>query len=287
MLAGMTIPDPPRVATSRNRPGAPGFGVVAGLGADILEPLAREVVRLGYGSFWANDGGRPGADGLADLAVVHSVAPDLPLGVGVLPLDVRTPDAIADEVHRLELPVDRLWLGVGSGGGTKPIGIVRAGIGELRRHLPEARILVGALGPQMLRLAGELADGVLLNWTVPSRIPWAREQLDEGVGTAGRDPRAIEVWAYVRCAVGPDARARIGGEAARYSKTPQYGRAIEALGVPLESIGMAATDPTGDGLAPQIESYRAALDGLVIRALPAGPTLADLVAIARAAALHG
>src|ERR1700757_2710288 len=33
--------------------------------------------------------------------------------------------------------------------------------------LPPAPVCLAALGPQMLRLAGEIADGVLLNWATP------------------------------------------------------------------------------------------------------------------------
>ena len=34
--------------------------------------------------------------------------------------------------------------------------------------LPPVPVYLAALGPQMLRLAGETADGVLLNWATPS-----------------------------------------------------------------------------------------------------------------------
>ena len=36
--------------------------------------------------------------------------------------------------------------------------------------LPPAPVYLAALGPQMLRLAGEIADGTLLNWATPERI---------------------------------------------------------------------------------------------------------------------
>src|SRR6478735_6228102 len=35
--------------------------------------------------------------------------------------------------------------------------------------LPPAPVYLAALGPQMLRLAGEIADGALLNWATPER----------------------------------------------------------------------------------------------------------------------
>ena len=257
-----------------------GVGVPAGDGPGILEPLAAEVARLGYESFWCNDSARPEGDGLADLAVVHRVAPSLVLGVGVVPLDRRPPARIADDVTRLGLPVAQLRLGIGSGAeAAHPLALVRAGVGELRAGLPGARVFVAALGPRMCELAGEVADGVLLNWALPARLDWARERIRAGATAAGRDLDAIEVWAYVRSAVGPDARARLAVEAARYARSPAYGRQFSAMDAPLEAVGVAGPD-----LGRQLEAYRVRLDGVVVRALPATPTLDDLLAIAVAAA---
>lgn len=42
------------------------------------------------------------------------------------------------------------------------------------------RIVVGALGEAMLRLAGEVADGVLLNYIPADHVPWAVEQVHRG-----------------------------------------------------------------------------------------------------------
>jgi alkanesulfonate monooxygenase SsuD/methylene tetrahydromethanopterin reductase-like flavin-dependent oxidoreductase (luciferase family) len=44
------------------------------------------------------------------------------------------------------------------------------------------KIIVGALGEQMLRLAGELTDGVLLNYLPASQVPWCAEQVRRGGG---------------------------------------------------------------------------------------------------------
>jgi probable F420-dependent oxidoreductase len=55
------------------------------------------------------------------------------------------------------------------------------------------KIFVAALNEQMLRLAGELADGALLNYLPASLVPWCVERVREG-GDA-------RVYAYVHCAV--------------------------------------------------------------------------------------
>jgi alkanesulfonate monooxygenase SsuD/methylene tetrahydromethanopterin reductase-like flavin-dependent oxidoreductase (luciferase family) len=42
------------------------------------------------------------------------------------------------------------------------------------------KIVVGALNPKMLRLAGEVADGVLLNYLPASHVPWSIEHVRAG-----------------------------------------------------------------------------------------------------------
>jgi alkanesulfonate monooxygenase SsuD/methylene tetrahydromethanopterin reductase-like flavin-dependent oxidoreductase (luciferase family) len=256
--------------------GSLGFGVVAGLGRDLLEPLARTVAGLGFETFWINDGGRPEADGLAGLAAVHASAPRLALGVGVVPLDRRNPSDIAAEVTRLGLPLDQLRLGVGSGSAKRPLELVRTGVAALRQELPAARIFIAALGPRMSRLAGEIADGVLFNWAVPGRLEVLSALAADGEREGGCGP--IERWAYVRTTVGPGARARLAAEARRYAGTPAYGRAFDAMGVPFRQVGVA-----GEDLARQLLPYRRILDGVVVRALPAAWQLAQLVEIGRSA----
>ena len=56
------------------------------------------------------------------------------------------------------------------------------------------KVVVGALNPAMLRLAGEVADGVLLNYLPASHVPWSVEQV-----RAGGD---AEIYAYVHAGVG-------------------------------------------------------------------------------------
>src|SRR5262245_9363141 len=46
------------------------------------------------------------------------------------------------------------------------------------KHVP--KIVIGALNTEMLRLAGEVADGVLLNYLPASHVPWSVEQVRKG-----------------------------------------------------------------------------------------------------------
>ena len=69
---------------------------------------------------------------------------------------------------------------------------------------PRTPVYLGALGPQMLRLAGQLADGAALNWCTPEQIAWSRERVAEGEAKAGREPGSVKVVEYIRICVDED-----------------------------------------------------------------------------------
>jgi alkanesulfonate monooxygenase SsuD/methylene tetrahydromethanopterin reductase-like flavin-dependent oxidoreductase (luciferase family) len=73
--------------------------------------------------------------------------------------------------------------------------------------LPPAPVYLAALGPQMLRLAGEVADGALLNWATPARIAFSRARIDEGSVRAGREPGTVPMTMYIRVCVDDDVAA--------------------------------------------------------------------------------
>jgi 5,10-methylenetetrahydromethanopterin reductase len=89
-------------------------------------------------------------------------------------------------------------------------------------------VYLAALGPQMLRLAGEVADGALLNWATPERIAASRERIDAGAARAGRDPGAVPMTMYIRVCIDDDvaaAREAFGAQVLGYAMgrpgTPQ------------------------------------------------------------------
>src|ERR1700742_5078399 len=86
--------------------------------------------------------------------------------------------------------------------------------------LPPAPVYLAALGPQMLRLAGETADGVLLNWATPERIAASRAQGDTGGAPAGRAPGSVPLTMYIRVCIDDDvaaARRAFGGQVIGYA----------------------------------------------------------------------
>ena len=75
--------------TSSGTVGALGLGVDAGLPPRVARELAVRCAELGYGSLWSND--ETEASGLETLAQFAAGAPQLDLGVGVLPIDQHPP----------------------------------------------------------------------------------------------------------------------------------------------------------------------------------------------------
>ena len=255
--------------------GPRGLGVTAGLDPGVAAGLAARCAELRFDSLWSND--EPTAPGLETLAHFAAGAPQLELGVGVLPLDRHRPAQIAAEIDQLGLDPTKLWLGIGSGRLRPQLEPVRQAIAELRDLLPDARIVVGAMRPALCRLGGTLADGVLLNWMLPGQAEHARGWVHEGAGRAGRTPPISAL--YVRVAVGPGATQRLLDEEGRYRRMDAAHFA--AMDVPLGAVGVAAM---GRGEVVEVLApYQAAVDLPIVRVLAPGE-LAPLVAVAEAAA---
>lgn len=258
-----------------------GFGLVARPDPDPAElgPIGARLEALGYAELWANDG--RGRSGLGTLRAAAGTSRRLDLCLGVAPLSEKSPEELATEVERCGLPPERLVLGVGTGSAAS-LAMVRDSVAALRQLLPAVRLAVAALGPRMCRLAGEVADVVLLNWAGPERISWSRDRIREGALAADRPmPR---VACYVRVALGPDAAQRVAAEADRYRRRPRtYARLFDEQGGEARPGAVAATLP--EQVPELLAPYRAALDSCVVRALPVTRTTDELLAIAAAAAM--
>ncbi|MXZ47391.1 MAG: LLM class flavin-dependent oxidoreductase [Chloroflexi bacterium] len=120
------------------------------------------------------------------------------------------------------------------------------------RPLRPTPIYVAAIGPRALRLAGAVADGVLLNAYVPAAyIPRAVAEVRAGAEEAGRDPDAIDIacMLVVRltddpASMLPQLRARLAGIMAE----PHVGELMaEWGGLDLGNLdALRAADAAGD-----------------------------------------
>lgn len=237
-----------------------GFGITAAVPHDVVRQLAIDVERAGYSSFWVND--MPQADGLATLAEAAAVTSTLVLGVGVIPLDRRPAETIASDVAALGLPLDRLLLGVGGGGSHAALARVRSGAAALT-DLVGARVVVGALGPKMSALAGEVADGVLLNWMTPA---YAAEAGHDVAAAAARSGRAGPLlMSYVRCGFLPAAERRLREELQRYDGLAYFADHERRMGVSAYASSVLRDD--ADALQRSIVAYESVLDETIVRAI--------------------
>lgn len=252
------------------------FGVAAGLDPEVAAPLARRCAELGYHSLWSND--HPGALGLETLAVFAEAAPDPQLGVAVMALDRHEPAAINDEIKRLGLDRDRLWLGVGAGFSKKPLTRMSDAVGQLRDAIPGVRLVLAAMGPKMCALAGGSYDGAFFNWMTPGFAKDARHNVEDGAGLGGTPP----VFGYVRVAVGHDAPGRLAKEESFYRDLHAgYRNHFDRLGEPEGTVGIATADRTATQRA--LAGYDEVLDVTVVRGL-ASARAETMIAVAEAAA---
>ena len=170
------------------------------------------------------------------------VTEGLTTGIAVSPVMYRTPVAFAMSGGTLsQWTGGKFIMGIGSGGAYRPrarqaLGVPRlSALALMRDYLTTVRALVagdrvdyqgevvtlkgarlgispapktpvylGALGPEMCRLAGELADGVCLNWCNPERIAWSRERIAEGAAKSGRASSDVTVMEYIRVCIDDD-----------------------------------------------------------------------------------
>jgi len=206
------------------------YGSLGVFGPGAVREIARSAEDLGFSSFWTVEA--TGTDAFTLLGSVSAVAPRLDLGTGIIPIQLRAPTLTAMTATTLQAlsPDQNVWLGLGVSAPAilkqhgespvqRPIKMMREYVALLRECLSgetvtfegdfwqvkrfrlamrvgeaKPKIVMAALNPQMLKLAGEIADGVLLNYLPASHVATSVAKIREG-GNA-------KIFAYVHAAVG-------------------------------------------------------------------------------------
>jgi 5,10-methylenetetrahydromethanopterin reductase len=118
--------------------------------------------------------------------------------------------------------------------------------GHMRTPPVRVPIYVGAMGPRMLELAGETADGALPLLFPPEHFPAAAAQVALGAARAGRDPAAIDLAACIWCSIDADAnRAR----RALAAKIAYYGASFSPVLLAEASLSPADFRPLQEAMA--------------------------------------
>jgi alkanesulfonate monooxygenase SsuD/methylene tetrahydromethanopterin reductase-like flavin-dependent oxidoreductase (luciferase family) len=249
------------------QPEATAFAIRDPLPWGDLSAIARAAEVAGYSALFLPE--ITGRDTLVALGALAGETTDLLLGTGVVPMRARTPALLAMAAATVqERSGGRLVLGLGTGDAGRGalaelhelVDAVRALLrGEAVRRRGRAVSLalrvaepppvwIAALGPRAMRLAGGVADGVLLNWCPPERVAFARARVAEGASEAGRDPSEVAVAVYVRSWVGSDegeAMSVLRAAAGEYARYPAYARQFEQVGLGAEARAAVAAVRAG------------------------------------------
>jgi len=194
-------------------------------------------------------------DTLATLTGLAGETTSILLATGVVPLPSRSPSLLAMAAATAqERSGGRVILGIGTGpsgpgalerlrevvtalrwlfaGGEATLDGKRLDLGLVPAAPPP--IWIAALGPRAGRLAGQIADGVILNWCTPERVVTARAEVAEGAEAAGRDPADVTVAVYVRSCLDGDPATRrdaVRPVVAGYAGSAAYARQFASLGL--------------------------------------------------------
>jgi 5,10-methylenetetrahydromethanopterin reductase len=191
------------------------------------------------------------------------------LGTAITNIYLRHPSLLANETAALhEFTGGRFILGLGTGhrpgnaalgidmgGPADPMKKMRETVGALRRMFdgrtnpkisdPQPIFLAGVSRP-MVRLAGEIADGVIFNFFPPERVKAALAELKQGAQKAGRDVRDVVPTLFATAFISSDieaARRPARTLLSRYGAMPYYGNMFAAAGFEREMSGIrSATD---------------------------------------------
>lgn len=228
--------------------------------------IAIEAERLGYQSAWLAEVN--GQDAITNICAVIAATNTIQLATGIVGIYVRDPLLMAMTINAMtEYAAGRVTWGLGTSTPViverwhgvpwdHPVARMREYITLTRRLLEgervkhdglyklngaqlatpangQAPIFLGALNRRMLELAGEIGDGVILNFPTLSYARWAIEHVETGIAKAGRQRSDVNITAFLRTTVTDDAPAllpRYRAELLTYVLSPVYRQAFSADG---------------------------------------------------------
>lgn len=224
--------------------------------------LALLAEQCGWGGVWLAE--TTGLDAVAGAAAVSARLASGRVGTAIVPMQTRGPMLLAMAAASIgPVAPGGFVLGLGTSTplivedwhatpwGESPLALVRECVDLTRRFLrgervttesgrwryrraqlgtrppPRAPIYLAALNDKMLELAGEIADGVVLNFVTVADVRHARERVAAGAARAGRSLDDFEIVVFFRATVTGDyeqARARYQRELLTYIMAPVYQR---------------------------------------------------------------
>jgi F420-dependent oxidoreductase-like protein len=247
--------------------GINGTGLVQTASIDLISKDAQRAADDGFSSYWLAEHPTGGLDAMTVLTVVGLRVPDIELGTAVIPTFPRHPMVLAGQVHTMQNVIgNRFTLGIGLSHEVmmeslgipfdRPIRHLREFLSVLVPLLNEGRVsfngeliscdavtffkpvqptpvVVAALGPQALGVAGRLADGTTLAWVGPRTVrEHIKPRLSEAASDAGRStPRIIATLPVCVTSNENEVRSRISSMLKMYGELPSYKAMFEREGV--------------------------------------------------------
>ena len=259
-----------------------GLTLPLGSAAGAVE-LARTARERGFEELWLAEVANGDAYAIAGALAVG--APGMRIGTAVVPAQTRTAMVHAMAAMSLnQLTHGNFILGIGLSspnivrdwGGQpydKPMTRMREHVQVLRKALAgekvdfegktlnvkrfklggtldgQVPIYLGALNEQMLRMTGELCDGVILNMVPERALPQILGAVRAGAEAAGRDPGEIEVISRLHTVLVDDpalGRNLIRNVFGAYAATPGYNKCFEWIGFEKEAKEIRERFARGD-----------------------------------------
>ncbi len=192
------------------------------------------------------------------------------LGTAITNIYLRHPNLLANEAAAVqEFTGGRFILGLGTGHreGNSALGIdMGVPLTKMRETVKTLRAALdgGKTGPRvsanlplylagvsrpMVKLAGEIGDGVIFNFFPPARVKEALGELAEGAKTAARDPKQIEATLFATAFISDDleaARRPARKLLSRYGALKFYGNMMAHAGFEREIAGIRAAGRDAD-----------------------------------------
>ena len=243
-----------------------GFALRSTLPADICLQFAAQAENAGYSSIWVTEGSA-GKDAFTLMAALSQHTKTAVIASGIVPIYLRTPALTAMSIAAIdELSNRRAILGLGISHsyiveeihGSKilsPLEKMREYVEIIRQALsdpefnlrggtyaggthfvpvrPNIPIYLAVLRSRMAKLAGNIADGALLNMTPLSYVPHIVQQIKDGAQEAGRKPDNVQIASYLISTIDENAEKAahsIKLQIARYAWMPNYRRMFVASG---------------------------------------------------------
>jgi len=272
----------------------------AALPAAEFVAVARETEARGYHMAWTGEAS--GYDAISLMTTIAGHTERLHVGSAVLPVQTRTPVVLGQTAATLNhLAPGRVVLGIGLSSrvivgdwhgltfapaiqqireAVQVIRMVASGervtfegkfyrVKNFRLTAPPparpVRVVLAALGPEMLELAGEIADGVVLNWIPPETVPVSIQHLEGGARKAGRTLADFEIASFIRTCVTDDAAGAceaLARDITGYATVDVYASFFRGAGFADEVDAVNAAWRAGDRAGAVKQVSRRFLDGL-------------------------